>query len=119
MALEDFFEDFIMQNWQSEPDGFGGIVWTLSDGAPFRAGIATMSSTEAQLAYQAGTKTVYRIAHRKTLELEQDDRVKRVKDGRIYRITSNSTDMTTPAPAFEAFSWVSAEMVVNANDKSP
>ena len=116
--LSDFFEDFIMQNWTSEPDGFGGIIWTLSDGASFRAGIATQNSAEAQLAYQAGTKTVYRIAHRKTLVLEQDDRVKRIKDGRIYRITSNSADMTTPAPAQEQFAWASAEMVVTADDKS-
>ena len=101
--LSDFFEDFIMQNWTSEPDGFGGITWTLSDGAPFRAGIATQNSAEAQLAYQAGTKTVYRIAHRKTLVLEQDDRVKRVKevlgnntcaDDRLEAVTEGGVEET-------------------------
>lgn len=109
--LSDFFEDFILQNWSSKPDGFGGVVWELSDGAPFRAGIATNQSNEAQVAYQNGLKTIYTIVHRPTLVLEQDDRVKRVKDGRIYRIITNSTDMTTPAIAQEQFSQVQAEVI--------
>lgn len=111
MALEDYFEDFIMQNWISRPDGFGGVEWDVTDGAPFRAGIATANSTEAQIAYRNGLKTIYTIVHPKVLELEQNDRVKRMKDGRIYRITSNSADMATPAVAFNEFSQATAEVV--------
>lgn len=111
MALEDFFEDFIMQNWTSAPDGFGGIKWALEDGAHFRAGISTNQSTEAQIAYKSGLKTLYTIVHLPTLTLELNDRVKRVKDGRIYRITSNSADMTTPAVAQAQFAQVTAEVM--------
>ena len=111
MALSDFFEDFIMQNWSSKPDGNGGIVWEISDGAPFRAGISTKNSTEAQIAYKNGLKTIYTIVHPKTLSLSQDDRVKRVKDGRLYRSPSNSADMSTPAIAGVQYAQVTAEVV--------
>ena len=39
MALEDFFEDFVILNKISEPDGQGGVNWYLTEGARFRAGI--------------------------------------------------------------------------------
>lgn len=109
--LSDYFEDFVMQDKSSQPDGFGGIVWTYSDGAPFRAGISTNSTTEAQIAVQNGMKALYTIVHPVALTLRQDDLVKRVKDGRVYRITSNSADMTTPAIAQVQYSQVTAEVV--------
>ncbi len=108
--LSDFFEDFTLQDWHSEPDGFGGVIWTLTDGAPFRAGISTNSSNEAQIAQQNGMKAIYTIVHPVTLKLEQDDRVKRAKDGRIYRITTNSSDMTTPGVAQAQYAQVTAEV---------
>ena len=30
MALEDFFEDFVILNKISEPDGQGGVNWYLT-----------------------------------------------------------------------------------------
>ena len=109
--LSDYFEPFVMQDWKSAPDGFGGLTWELSDGAEFMAGITTNSSNEAQIAMQNGMKTIYTIVHPITLTLEKDDRVKRKKDGRLYRITSNSADMTTPGVAQVQYSQVTAEVV--------
>lgn len=109
--LSDFFEDFILQNWSSKPDGFGGIVWETTDGVVFRAGISTNQSTEAQIAYKSGLKTIYTIVHPATLALEQGDRVRRMKDGQLYRITSNSADMSTPAVAQEQYRQVTAEVI--------
>lgn len=107
--LTDYFETFVMQDWKSAPDGFGGLTWELTDGAEFQAGINTNSSNEAQIAMQNGMKTIYTIVHPITLTLEKDDRVKRKKDGRIYRITS--ADMTTPGVAQVQYSQVTAEVV--------
>lgn len=109
--LTDYFEPFVMQEWKSSPDGFGGLTWELSDGAEFMAGITANSSNEAQIAMQNGMKTIYTIVHPITLTLDKDDRVKRKKDGRLYRITSNSADMTTPGVAQVQYSQVTAEVV--------
>ena len=80
MALEDFFEDFVILNKISEPDGQGGVNWYLTEGAPFRAGIRTVSSTEAEIAYRSGTKTIFRITTPLGVELEQNDIVLRRRE---------------------------------------
>ena len=108
--LSDFFEDFIMQDRISVPDDFDGLRYEYVDGAPFRAGISTNNSNEAQIAQQNGMKAIYTIVHPATITLLQNDRVKRAKDGRTYRITSNSADMTTPGAAQVQFAQVTAEV---------
>lgn len=109
--LSDYFEPFVMQDRVSQPDGFGGVAYSYKDGAPFEAGITTSSSVEAQVAVQSGMKTVYTIVHPIALILAQNDIVKRMKDGRVYRITSNSADMTTPATAQVQYAQAKAEVV--------
>ncbi len=111
MALSDFFEPFRMQDWTSAPDGFGSVECKTSDGAEFQAGISTVSSAEAKIAEKNGMKTIYTIVIPETMTLRQDDRIRRVKDGRIYRITSDSADMTTPESSAMRFSQVTAEVV--------
>lgn len=112
--LSDFFEKFYVQNWLSEPDGLGGFKWALKDGVEFDAGISTDNSREARIAYKNGTKTMYTIAFQEILPLEQDDIVRRVKDNRLYRITSNAGDMETPDIAEVKFAQVNAEVIENA-----
>lgn len=109
--LSDYFEDFVMQDRVSMPDGFGGLAYDYADGAVFQAGITTNNSTEAQIAMQNGMKVIYTIVHSISLTLEQNDRVKRLKDGRVYRITSNSADMATPASAQVQYAQTRAEVV--------
>lgn len=109
--LEDYFEPFLFMTKVKVPDDFDVLRDEYVDGASFRAGITTNNSNEAQIARQSGLKTIYTIVHPITMELSQNDRVKRVKDGRVYRITSNSADMTTPSVAQVKFSQVTAEVV--------
>lgn len=109
--LSDFFEDFILQNRVAAPDGFGGVNWTYTDGVPFKAGISLDNSTEAKIAYKNGLRAIYTIVCRKVMNLSQDDVVKRTKDNRLYRITSNSADMETPSVAVEQYHQVTAEVI--------
>lgn len=53
----------------------------------------------------------YTIVIPLTVKLEQNDRVRRVRDGRVYRITSNAADMTTPSVAQEQYAQVGAEVI--------
>jgi len=111
MALEDFFEDFIFMDDVSVPDGLGGVIHELREGAPFRAGISTISTNEAKIAYQAGTKTIYTITTTLRVELEYRDLVKRLKDNRIYKATSDAVDNTTPDVAQMQYRDVTAEVI--------
>ena len=111
MALTDYFEPFIRMDRRSTPDGMGGFDGEWLEGEPFEAGISTLSSREAQIAYQAGTQTIFTIVTSKTVRLEQTDTVKRVKDGRLYGITGNAGDMETPNAAEMQFWQVTAEVM--------
>lgn len=109
--LEDFFEDFRMMDKTSVPDGLGGVSPAYRDGAAFKAGISTNSSNEAQIAGKTGVKAIFTIVTRKTVTLNQSDRVKREKDGRVYRITSSAQDMATPVKALNQYQQVTAEVI--------
>ena len=111
MPLEDFFEDFWLMDYESVSDGMGGLMKKWTDKDPFRAAISTESSTEAEIAYSTGTKTIFRITLPEGTNLSQDDVVRRVKDNRKYRITSNSGDRQTPDVAQVRYSYVTAEVI--------
>ena len=111
MALENFFEDFIIQSKVYVDTGFGTFEPQYTDGANFRAGISTNSTNEAQIAERSGMKTIYTIVHLPAITLHKDDRVRRIRDGRMYRITSDSADMTTPPGAGVQYGQVTAEVI--------
>ena len=111
MALRDFFVDMCMMDKRTTPDGVGGFIPHFVEGAHFRAGISTKQSTEAMIAYQQGLKTVYVIAFEPVVDLKHGDRVKCLKDGRMFRVTSDAHDMVTPRMAQLKMSQVTAEVV--------
>lgn len=111
MALEDFFEDFQFMDYRSKPDGLGGFIHEHVPGAPFRAAIRVDSSSEAVIAGRVGTKAIFRITTKPNVELEQNDVVLRIKDGRRYRVTGNAIDDTTPDMAVVAQRIVTAEVI--------
>ena len=111
MALEDFFEDFFFMDYRSEPDGMGGFVHEHVMGAPFRAACHAIKSDEAVIAGRVGNKALFRINTLLNVELEQNDVVFRVKDGRKYRITGNAIDSTTPDVAQVKHRVVTAEVI--------
>lgn len=111
MALIDFLTDACMVDKRTESDGMGGIITTWIDGAPFKAGFVRNSTTEAQIAYQSGTRDMFTIVFSDLLELTPNDRVKRMSDGKVFRVTSDGKDMTTPAGSEMHFREVNAEVV--------
>lgn len=111
MAVQDYFVDFCMRDKRTASDGMGGINVSYIDGAQFKAGITTNQSNEAKIAYQQGLKVMYTLVFMPTITLENGDRVKRLSDGLVLRVTSKSRDMTTPAAAQLKISQVTAEVV--------
>jgi hypothetical protein len=111
MNIEKYFEDFVMLDWQSVEMPGGGIGWEQSDGARFKAGIAMLSSSELIVAESSGMKSQFRITSKKLLVLEKDDIVRRLKDDKKYRITTNQEDSETPEIAIVQFATCRAERI--------
>lgn len=108
MMLSDFLTDCVLMVRTVTDDGFGSVTETWQDGESIRAGIIRNSSTEAQLAYRTGAKELYTIVT-VGIDLHQHDRVMRVSDGSVFRVTSDSRP--APAPASMAYRQADAEVI--------
>lgn len=111
MAVEDFFVPCVMMDKVTTSDGMGGYMVDWREGAAISCGIARKSSTEALIAYQKGTREIFTLAFSDLLELHHGDTVKRLNDGKAFRVTSESADMTPPAGSTLHFKQVDAEVI--------
>ena len=111
MTPTEHFVDVCMLDKRTTADGLGGVDVTFVDGAHFKAGIVAKQSTTAQIAYQQGVKALYVIAFDPRVVLSPGDMVKRLGDGKVFRVTSDSRDMTTPKQAHLKLSQVTAEVI--------
>lgn len=93
----------------SVPDGQGGFTREWTDGAQFQAAIVKDTSMQARTAEKQGVTEVYTVYIDKDAPLEYHDVFRRNSDGAIFRVTSNTTDSTTPTRASFQVGAVSAE----------
>ena len=78
-------------------------------GAEFKAAIVFDTSMEARTADKQGVTSLYTVTTSKALTLEYHDVFKRVRDGKIFRVTSDGDDKYTPASATLDMRQVTAE----------
>ena len=107
--LDSAMETFVMMDRTTVPDGYGGFVSTWAEGAEFQAAATYDTSIQARVAAVQGVTSTYTITTAKTIELDYHDVVKRVSDGKIFRITSDSRDKQTPPTASLNMRQVTAE----------
>ena len=108
--LTQAMEDVVLMEKKREPDGEGGFlpaVWV--DGASFKAAITFNSSMEARTAEKQGVTSRYTITAPLNAKLEYHDVLKRLRDGKVFRVTSDGDDKITPASASFQFAQVTAE----------
>lgn len=91
------------------PDGEGGFKTTWAEGAKFPAAVTLDTSIEARVAEKQGVTSVYTVTTEKSVVLEYHDVLKRLYDGKIFRITSDGDDKATPAGASLNMRQVTAE----------
>ena len=106
---EEQMESCAMMDRQTVPDGVGGFTYQWTQGATFKAAIVKNNTLDAKLAEKQGVTEVFTITVDKGLALEFHDVFKRLRDGVIFRVTSNIVDSETPAHASFQFGQVSAE----------
>ena len=107
--IECMMESCVFMVQKKEPDGSGGHTTKWVDGEPLRAAITLDTSTEARIAEAAGTVDMYTVTVPRYVRLEYHAVIKRLSDGKTFRITSDNVDKRTPVCAALDIAQSSAE----------
>lgn len=94
--VENAMEKSYIMDKQTTPDGRGGVITTYKEGAEIKVAYSFDTSTQARIAEQAGTENRFILTTRKSVNLQYHDIVKRDRDGKIFRVTSDGDDNYTP-----------------------
>ena len=107
--LEDALEPCVMMDKTTQPDGYGGYISTYAEGAEFNAAIVFDSSIQARTAEKQGVTSLYTVTTSRALTLEYHDIFKRLRDNKVFRVTSDGDDKYTPASTTLDMRQVTAE----------
>lgn len=107
--VEAAMEDVTILEKVRTPDGEGGFETKYVYGPTIKAAITFNNSINARVAQVQGVKDVFTITTHKNAPLDFHDIVKRLSDGKFFRVTSNGNDRVSPAVASFQYSRVSAE----------
>ena len=107
--LTSAMEDVVMLEKKRVPDGEGGFTTDWADGVQFKAAITFDSSMQARTAEKDGVTSLYTVTVPKNAKLEYHDVIKRLEDGKVFRITSDGDDKMTPESASFQVIQVTAE----------
>lgn len=94
--LDNAMEKTIIMDKTTSDDGRGGVITRYNDGAEILAAFSFNTSTEATIAQAQGTNNRYTVTTRKSVNLQYHDVIKRDRDGKIFRITSDGDDNYAP-----------------------
>ena len=110
--LTQAMEDVVMLEKKRIQDGEGGFTTSWAGGVQFKAAINFDSSMEARTAEKAGATSLYTVTVPLNCTLEHHDVFRRLRDEKVFRVTSDGDDKTTPASASFQFAQVTAEEYV-------
>lgn len=109
MLLDDMMDKCCIMNHVRQDDAFGSYTETWAEGATFSATIIKNDTTEAQIAEKQGIEELYTVVVYKGFDLDYHDVFKRLKDGQVFRVTSNSKDSEAPEASTVRIAKVTAE----------
>lgn len=97
-------------------DGYGGVKTTYTVGAEIKVAYSFNSSTEARVAAQQGVNNRFTLLTKRNVILRFPDIIKRDRDGKYFRVTSDGDDNKTPPTAGLDLRAVEAEEVDISNE---
>lgn len=97
--LDSAMENFTFLDKTTQSDGYGGVTTSWKDGATISAASVLNNSPEMQIAQSMGVTGNYTITTRKNVNLQYHDVLRRERDKKIFRITSDGDDLATPSTA--------------------
>ena len=98
-------------------DGEGGSRTEWIAGEQIDAAIVRDTSTAAKVAEKEGVTSVYTITTKRNVLLGFHDVIKRLSDGKIFRVTSDIGDKVSPGMSLIDISQVTAEKWEDTDDK--
>lgn len=107
--LDEAMTKCVLLNKVTTADGYGGYIATWTDGAEFDCAVVLDTSMQARAAEKQGVTELYTVTTKKVMNLQYHDVFRRVRDGKIFRVTSDGDDKYTPASAGLNMRQVSAE----------
>jgi len=107
--MNDFTDECTLLERSRVPDGEGGWLNTWTDGLRFEAAILHDNTLDARIAESEGMHATYTVTTHKGEPLDFHDVFRRERDGKVFRATSDSTDVQTPQTATFQFCQASAE----------
>lgn len=110
--IDEAMTKVVLMEKTREPDGEGGFITNWTDGVLFDAAITFDTSMESRIAERQGVTSRYTITTGKNAKLEYHDVIRRLNDGKVFRITSDGDDVQTPDRATFQFLQVTAEEYV-------
>lgn len=107
--LQQAMTDVVAMEKTRVSDGEGGFIVDWVDGAVFKAAITFDTSMQSRIGEKQGVSSRYTITTSKNAKLEYHDIIRRLNDGKIFRVTSDGDDKQTPDSASFQFLQVTAE----------
>lgn len=107
--IENMMDECVLMTKTKSPDGSGGFVTSWSEGAQFKAAITLDTTMEARTAERAGVTSVYTVTTYKSVALEYHEVFKRLRDGKVFRVTSDPNDKVSPTISTLDIAQVTAE----------
>lgn len=97
--LYEVFEEFKIMDKTTSDDGYGGIITDWTEGASIQGALVYDNSSTMKVAQAIGSTATYTLTVRKDVDLDFYTVLKRLSDGRYFRILANSDDNKTPDSA--------------------
>lgn len=107
--LEEAMDQCVMLDKTTVADGYGGYRQSYTEGVEFIAALDFNTSIEARVAEAQGVTSVYTVTTPRALTLEYHDVFKRIRDNKIFRVTSDGDDKFTLQSAGLDMRQVTAE----------
>ena len=110
--IDEAMTTVVLMEKTRQPDGEGGFITEWVDGVSFEAAITFDTSMESRIAERQGVTSRYTVTTNKNAKLEFHDVIRRLSDGKVFRISSDGDDVQTPNRATFQFLQVTAEEYV-------
>ena len=112
--LNDYFEPFALLESREIPDGQGGTTRRYRDVAHFGAALCRTASQETSVSGRMVLRHEPVLLHDAAIDLTPGDRLRREKDGSLWRVRTPSADLRAPAPSSLPFAQVTLERLPTA-----
>lgn len=110
MSLIDVMsEPFVRLTHTRVADGEGGHTVTWTEGARFTAAAILNAGTQTDIAQHEGIRETYTVTVNRSVKLTFHDVIKRISDGKTFRIIDAGGEKRTPSTATIDMMQVTAE----------